>query len=212
MKELILVRHGEAEHLAKGIIGGSSDFQLTDRGRKQIALTGKRLKELFGTRIEIIYSSDLKRASESAMIIQKEINVPITFDSRLREMSRGIANGMTVEEAKSIRRPQCEPMLDWIPYPEGESWRMLRERASVALKEIEQKEEEVVLLVGHGNLNCAMIELWLQLPEDYLLDFALQPASITVLGVSVWNHREIRKLNETAHLACAGLEDSLIHH
>ena len=212
MKELILVRHGEAEHLAEGIIGGSSDFSLTDRGRKQIALTGKRLKELFGTRIEIIYSSDLKRASESAMIIQKEINVPITFDSRLREMSRGNANGMTVEEAKSIRIPQSEPMLDWIPYPEGESWRMLRDRASVALKEIEQKEEEVVLFVGHGNFNCAMIELWLQIPEDCLLDFALQPASITVLGVSVWNHREIRKLNETAHLACAGLEDNLIHY
>ena len=209
MKELILVRHGEAEHLAKGIIGGSSNYPLTDRGRKQIALTGKRLSDLFGTSIEILYASDLKRASESATIIQHELNISITYDSRLREMSRGIANGMSIEEAKKIRRPPTEPMTDWIQYPEGESWRMLRDRALVALKEIQQKEE--VLLVAHGNLNCAMIELWLQLPEDCFIDIVLHPASITVLGVSIFGHPEIRKLNETAHLASAGLDDSLFN-
>jgi broad specificity phosphatase PhoE len=210
MKELILVRHGEAEHLIKGLVGGGTDFPLTDRGRKQIELTGNRLKELFGTRIEIMYSSDLKRASESAKIIQSEINVPITIDSRLREMSRGIAEGLTIEEAKKIRRPPTEPQLDWIPYPEGESWRMMQERASIALTHIKQKSEEVVLIVGHGNLLSAIIELWLQLPEGFNLDFVIHPASITVLGVSVWGYREIRKLNETAYLSDAGLDASLL--
>ena len=208
MKELILVRHGEAEHLIKGLVGGGTDFSLTDGGRKQIELTGKRLKELFGTRIEIMYSSDLKRASESAKIIQSEINVPLTLNSQLREMSRGIAEGMTIEEAKKIRRPLTEPQLDWIPYPEGESWRMMQERASIALNQIKQQSEEVVLLVGHGNLISAIIELWLQLPEDFNLDFVIHPASITVLGVSVWGYREIRKLNETAYLTGEGLDYS----
>ena len=46
MKELILVRHREAEHLTKRIIGGWTDLLLTDKGRRQIKLTGKRLKEL----------------------------------------------------------------------------------------------------------------------------------------------------------------------
>ena len=210
MKELILVRHGEAEHLIKRLVGGGADFPLTDRGRKQIALTGKRLKELFGTRIKTIYTSDLKRASESATIIQSEINSPITLNPQLREMNRGIAEGMTVEEAKKIRIPLTKPQLDWIPYPEGESWRMMQERASIALTEIKQKSEDVVLIVGHGNIISAIIELWLQLPEDFNLDFVIHPASITVLGESIWGYREIRKLNETAFLTMAGLDASLL--
>ena len=76
MKELILVRHGEAEHIVKGLVGGGSDYPLTNKGRKQAALTGKRLEELYGTRIEGIYSSDLKRASESATIIHNISNRP----------------------------------------------------------------------------------------------------------------------------------------
>ena len=208
MKELILVRHGEAEHIIKGLVGGGSDYSLTNRGRKQIALTGKRLKDLFGTRIESIYTSDLKRASESASIIQREVNVPITIDSQLREMNRGIAEGMTVEEAKKIRIPVTKPQVDWIPYPEGESWRMMQERASLALKRINQKSEDVALIVGHGNIIAAVIELWLQLPEDFNLDFVIHPASITVLGESNWGYREIRKLNETAFLIGSGLDYS----
>jgi len=205
MKELILVRHGEAEHLMKGLIGGGTDFPLTDRGRRQITLTGQRLKELFGNRIEIIYTSNLKRASESAEIIQNEINIPLRIDSQLREISRGKAEGLTIEEAKKIRRAPTEPLLDWIPYLGGESWRMLQDRASIALTQIQQNSEEVVLIVGHGNLNRAIIESWLQFPDDYILDFVIHPASITVLGVSEWGNREIRKMNETAHLGVADL-------
>ncbi|MGY5878927.1 MAG: histidine phosphatase family protein [Candidatus Thorarchaeota archaeon] len=206
MKELILVRHGEAEHIVKGLVGGGSDYPLTNKGRKQAALTGKRLEELYGTRIEGIYSSDLKRASESATIIQNEINAPITMNPQLREMNRGIAEGMSVEEAKKIQLRVTKPQLDWIPYPEGESWRMMQERASKALSEMKQKSEDVILIVGHGNIISSIIELWLQFPEGFNLDFVIHPASITVLGESVWGYREIRKLNETAFLTGAGLD------
>ena len=126
MKELILVRHGEAEHMVRGLVGGECDFPLTEKGRRQIALTGKRLKDLYGNRIDKIYASDLKRASESAKIIQTEVNAPITLNSKLREISRGIAEGLKVEEAKKISRPLTQPQQDWIPYPEGESWRHAR--------------------------------------------------------------------------------------
>jgi probable phosphoglycerate mutase len=211
MKELILVRHGEAEHLVKGITGGWTDLPLTDRGRQQIEVTSKRLKELFGTRIEVMYASDLKRAAESAKIIRKEIDIPLTFDSQLREMNHGLAKDMTWEEAEKIGTPQTEPLRDWIPYPEGESWRMLYERASKIMTELEARDEKTVLIVSHGNMICAIIEWWLQMPEDLSLDFTIHPASITWLGISFWANREIRKLNETAHLSAAGLDDSLKH-
>ena len=51
MMELVVIRHGEAEHAVKGIVGGWTDSMLTDRGRHQIEITTDRLKDLFGSRI-----------------------------------------------------------------------------------------------------------------------------------------------------------------
>jgi len=212
MKELVLVRHGEAEHLIKGVIGGWTDLPLTDRGKRQVKLTNKRLRELFESRIEIMYTSDLKRAKESAEIILEDLDIPLMIDSQFRELNLGISKDMTREEAKKIEIPQSEPLLDWKPYPESESWRMLQNRVSTAMAQLEQKSEDVVLIVGHGNVNSAIIEWWLQLPEDVRLHFVSHPASITWLGVSYRGQREIRKLDETAHLMSAGLDDSINLH
>ncbi|MHA1449744.1 MAG: phosphoglycerate mutase family protein [Candidatus Hodarchaeales archaeon] len=43
MKELILIRHAEAEYLTMGLTGGWTDSKLTDQGFKQARLTGKRM-------------------------------------------------------------------------------------------------------------------------------------------------------------------------
>jgi len=209
MKELVLVRHGEAEHLVKGIIGGWSNLPLTDRGRQQIGITANRLKELFDSRIEIMYTSDLRRASESAEIINEKFDVPLVIDSRFRENSAGIAEGMTVVEAEKIAIPVSEPIGDWIPYPEAESWRMLQDRVASVLSQLEQKQEEVLLIVAHGNTNSAIIEWWLQLPEAPVLSFTTHLASITWLGMNAFGHREMRKLNESAHLMNEGLDDCI---
>ncbi|MHA1935488.1 MAG: histidine phosphatase family protein [Candidatus Thorarchaeota archaeon] len=209
MKELVLVRHGEAEHHTKGIVGGWTDLPLTDRGRQQIGITAERLKELFESRIEIMYTSDLKRASESAKIIQEQFEIPLKIDSHFRELNLGISKDMTHEDAAKIEIPLSEPIRDWTPYPEAESWRMLQDRVASVMSQLEHIQEEVVVIVGHGNLNSAIIEWWLQLPEEMSLDFPTHPASITWLGTSTWDHREIRKLNETAHLMSEGLDDCI---
>ncbi|MHA1962677.1 MAG: histidine phosphatase family protein [Candidatus Thorarchaeota archaeon] len=209
MKELVLVRHGEAEHHIKGIIGGWTDLPLTDRGRQQIGITAKRLNELFQSRIEIIYTSDLKRASESAKIIQEQFDIPLTIDPQFRELNPGISKDMTQEDGAKIEIPMSEPIRDWKPWPESENWRILQERVSSVMSQLEKKPEEVVMIVGHGNINSALIEWWLQLPDEVPLHFAGDPANITWLGISFWGQREIRKLNETAHLMSEGLDDCI---
>ena len=209
MKELILVRHGESEHLVKGIQGGWTDLPLTDKGKKQIKLTSKRLNELFGSRIQIIYASDLIRAKESAEIISEELDIPLIIDPGLRGINKGITKDMTIEEGNKVAIPPSEPLKDWIPYPEGESWRMLFDRVSEALEIFEQGSEEIVLIVSHDRTNAAIIEWWLQLPEDSMLDFTTSTASITWLGISNFGHHGIRKLNETGHLAETNLDQTL---
>jgi probable phosphoglycerate mutase len=200
MKEIILVRHGESEHLVKGIKGGWTDLPLTDKGRLQIKLTRKRLKELFENRIEIIYTSDLIRAKESAEIMREDFDIPLIVESKFRDINKGITKDMTIEEGKKVEIPPSEPIRDWIPYPEGENWRMLFDRVSDALTYIEQKLEQIVLIISHDRTIAAIIEWWLKLPEDSHIDFFSQPASITWLGLNDFKQPEIRKLNETAHL------------
>ena len=210
MKELIVVRHGEAEHAIKGIVGGWTDSILTDRGRHQTEITTTRLKDLYGSRIEKIYTSDLKRATESAEIINRQLGCPLEIDLRFREFNwGGAAQGMTIEEAERLALPVSEPLRDWIPYPEAESWQIMYNRVAEVLSEIEQKKEEVVLIIGHGNTNCAIVEWWLQLPLRFPVDFIFDFASISWLGISHFGQREIRKLNETAHLMDEGLDDSV---
>jgi probable phosphoglycerate mutase len=210
VKELVLVRHGEAEHLVKKIMGGWTDLPLTNRGRQQMELTAHRLKDLFGSRIEVIYASDLIRAKEAADIINNQFDVPLIVDSRFREMNYGLAKDMTHEEAEKIAIPQSEPQVDWISFPGGESWRMLRERLAGVLAELDQKDEEVVLIVSHGNAIATMIEWWMKIQDLQNMDFRNMPASLTWLGISYWGNPEMRKLNETAHLSDSGLDDCLI--
>ncbi len=210
MKELVIVRHGEAEHHVQGIVGGWTDSLLTDRGRRQIEGTAARLIELFDSRIEIIYTSNLQRASESAEIIRRYLECPLVSDFRFRELNwPGIVQGMTIEDAEKLALPVTEPSREWIPHPEAESWQVMYNRVAEALSEIEQKQEEVVLIVSHGNTNCAILEWWLQLVLRFPVDFVFDFASVTWLGISSFNHREIRKLNETAHLRNEGLDDSI---
>ena len=113
---------------------------------------------------------------------------------------------MIIEEGKKVAIPPSEPLRDWIPYPEGESWRMFYNRVSEALTQIKQKSERVVLIVSHDRTIAAIIEWWLKLPEENIVDFSISTASITWLGISNFSNREIRKLNETIHLAEANLE------
>lgn len=80
---LILVRHAESEANAKGINQGQKiDTSLSDLGKKQANQVAQRLKE---EKIDLIYSSDLKRAKETAEQINKFHKLKIIYDERLRE-------------------------------------------------------------------------------------------------------------------------------
>jgi broad specificity phosphatase PhoE len=81
--KIILIRHGESEANAQGIMQGQKvDKSLSKLGREQATKLAKRLKN---EKIEAIYSSDLKRAKETAEEINKFHNVKIKLDKRLRE-------------------------------------------------------------------------------------------------------------------------------
>lgn len=121
MKQLILVRHGQAENNLHNLVGGWSNVKLTELGIQQAQAVAHRLeKELQGT--YKIYSSDLKRAKQTAEIICNRLNISPTYAIELREHNPGIVSGMTRKEANKHHQKVTHPPLKWRPYPESESW------------------------------------------------------------------------------------------
>jgi 2,3-bisphosphoglycerate-dependent phosphoglycerate mutase len=86
--------------------------QLSAIGRAQARELGLRRRD---EAIDVIVASDLRRAVETVEVAFSGLDVPVSFDSRLRECNYGRLNGAPVTE---LRRPDH---LD-TPYPDGESW------------------------------------------------------------------------------------------
>lgn len=200
MKELILVRHGEADHLVRGLTGGWSDVHLTALGQEQARLTGSRLAGMIGDRPVQFYSSDLARTVETAEEIAKFLPVKPVLTLGLRELNNGEAASLTKEEAAKMEIPITSPVIDWAPYPGAESWRRMSERVAAFLESVDPMHD-LTLLVGHGNSGNCVLHWWLGLGHGGKgIAFDLDPCSITYLRINEWGERSIVKLNDTSHL------------
>ncbi|MBU7016309.1 MAG: histidine phosphatase family protein [Theionarchaea archaeon] len=198
MKELILARHGQSEYMVTGLTGGWTDSPLTDLGRKQAYLTGQNL--LFLKDSLQFYCSDLSRTAQTAHIIGEILSKEPVLVSDLRDFNNGIAKNCPREEAAKMRLPVTDPIMDWIPYPGAENWRMLHERVTTFLDRIEN--HDTTLLVAHAMVVISSIHWWLESTEEVInkISFDIDVCSITRLRINEWGEKTISKLNDTSHL------------
>ena len=89
---IYLVRHGQTDWNFTRKIQGQLDIPLNETGRKEAVACAK---QLLSFKIDEIISSDLSRAKETAKIINDFLSLPISFDSRLREMNFGTLQGVS---------------------------------------------------------------------------------------------------------------------
>ena len=203
IKNLYLIRHGEAQHLVgEGLTGGWTDSNLTEKGRNQASLTGKRILDLLGRVDSQLYCSDFSRAIETAEIIGSYIDQNPLPVEELREQNNGNAANLSTEEARKIAYPMSEPLMDWIHYPNAESWRGLNSRVFEFMNGIEQESKETVIIVSHRRTILAIIHWWLEFSEDYIkkVSFDIEPCSLTYLRINKWREKTISRLNDTLHL------------
>ena len=92
-KDIYLVAHGEARHHVEGLVGGWYDSDLTELGQRQAQAVASRIAELVGEAPVEIYSSDLRRAAQTAAPIAEALQAKVTHWSDLRERSYGVAGG-----------------------------------------------------------------------------------------------------------------------
>jgi broad specificity phosphatase PhoE len=209
MNKIILIRHGEAEHLVRKMTGGWTDLPLTELGEKQAFRTGKELKEIFEREEKqfriTFYSSDLQRAERTARIIVENAGlcVPVIKRMELRELNNGIAKDLSLADAKKIRQPVTEPAIDWVPYPEAESWKMMHQRLASFMDSINTHSDELSIILSHSNAIICIINWWLGFEDDETLtkiSYKINPCSITILDRDEWDCRRIIKLNMTCHI------------
>lgn len=137
---ICLVRHGETDWNLSGRLQGRTDIPLNNTGVIQAKECSQLLK---GTHWDVIITSPLKRARETAEIISKDQNIiPVQMKDFL-ERSFGDAEGMTVQE-----RLSAFPKRN---YPRQETREDLNKRIISGINKINlEYHNERVLLVAHG--------------------------------------------------------------
>lgn len=149
--ELVLIRHGETAWNRERRMQGQTDTPLSEIGHAQARALGERMaRDAFTT----IYSSDLKRAWDTAAAIAQLSGHEIVSEPRLRERTFGVFEGLTYDEmtqrypAEHARFSLREP--DYA-VPGGESPRQFFERSLACLEDIAAAHPgETVLVVTHG--------------------------------------------------------------
>lgn len=149
--KIYFTRHGLTEYNKERRIQGLLDSPLTLEGKEKAKELGARLKD---EGIEIIYSSDQKRAMDSAKIINEALKLDIIPDRRLREVSMLSHEGMTWAESVATD-PDREDLIMQRPdlFSEGGiyPYRGALEDAIAFIFELIKTNYEKVLVVTHGS-------------------------------------------------------------
>jgi len=155
MKNLYLFRHGQSlwniEHKIQGQ-ANTPPIPLSPKGEEDAKTIAPHLKN---KNIEIIISSDLLRAKQTAEQVANDLGLNIEFDERLRETNFGIAQGYTMKEAEEIF-PKYRAMLETehnIVIPNGESINQVKERMkSILLDVCANRKETNFGISSHGSI------------------------------------------------------------
>ena len=200
--KIIFVRHGETEWNKLARFQGSSDIELSEVGREQAKLVGKRLRDI---EISAIYSSTFKRAYETALAIRGDRDIEIMKDKRLGEIDFGHWEGMLFEDVK-IKYPEEFTIYRQRPHecviPGEGSLDKARMRAWQALNEIIElykDSEDNIVIAAHGGIIRLMIFELLNIGTEAFTSFPLYNTAVSV--VEVTPERNILKLfNDINHL------------
>lgn len=202
MFTITIIRHGSTQGIEKGLLQGSSDSRLSERGRRQVELTAKLLSR---RRINHCFCSPLGRTRETAEILCKPLGLKPTVLEDLREYDFGCLEGQRYfgpprrgasfyEKFRSLARLTLAGLT-------GETLLHIRHRAARVWQHLLALQlEGENLIISHGFfINIFIQEIFKssgQLPEGF---FDVGPCSLTTVeikdGLPV-----LVKTNDVSHL------------
>ena len=212
---LIFVRHGLSSFNKEGRVQGRNDLSiLTREGQLQAESAGKIMSSI---PIDAIYSSPLKRASETTKLIVKEHqrDLQVTYTDDLLEVDLGPWSGLTKDE---LKKQYPEELTIWEKEPKdlsiirenGTKFQPIKELLSQAenflksLLNIYSNSNKTILIVAHNAiLRCLILKL-INDPSKGFKRLKLDNTSISICNIEYnnWNDRQVQIecLNNIAHL------------
>jgi alpha-ribazole phosphatase len=202
--KLYLIRHGETEYNRVRRLCGHTNLPLNERGRKQAEGLRERFKSVS---VNYLYSSDLRRAEETAQITFPEKKSQITTSALIRELDFGEWEGRTSEEI--IARDEKAYKL-WLENPalstppRGESLSTIENRVKQFLREIVGKfKDETVAVVTHSGPIRVILCDALGIPSNFFWRIAVNSAGVSIIDYS--NGKPFVSLvNDTGHIEQGG--------
>ena len=177
--QVLAIRHGETEWNSEGRFQGHLNSVLNAQGLAQALSLGTRLAS---ERFDLLISSDLGRALQTASAIAMSTGHEIVVEPRLRERNMGIFQGLTAAEVKSrypddyTRFKANDP--DYV-IPGGESMRQLFERSVACFTQLAERHAGMTLAtVTHGGVLAMLYRHARAMALDAPRDFTLHNTSV----------------------------------
>lgn len=185
--ELYVVRHGLTDWNADRKIQGHTDIPLNKQGIEQAESLAAQISRF---RFDLVLSSDLIRAFQTAQILTRQSGMPVITDRRLREINMGQFEGQRWEDIIRLHAPHAyaknaEEKRGF----DGESLRDVANRLKSIFAEYEQRlPGGKILIVTHGLtagiLHCMvngidLLEAYSHVPENCVIRRYLWPGKST---------------------------------
>jgi uncharacterized phosphatase len=188
MTTICLIRHGETDWNVTRRLQGTTDVPLNARGVKQAEACRTYLSS---SSYDVLITSPLKRAKQTAEIINQQLQLPLHIMDDFKERSFGEAEGMSYDDRRAVY-PEKN-------YPNQEEEEDFHQRIIAGLWKVTQSySDQKVLLVNHGAVIKAILQTF-STDKNILENDRLMNGCISNIHFEndKWN---IKDFNRTAHL------------
>lgn len=162
--KIYMIRHGQTDWNKVKKLQGQVDIPLNEYGRRLAIETAPALAEV---PFDIVYTSPLMRARETAELVIGGRDIPIIEEPRIREISFGAYEGLCYSE-QGWNIPD-KNFMNFFQAPEkyqapedGETFEEVSNRVADFLQELfanEELKEKTVLLSTHGAALCGILRV-----------------------------------------------------
>lgn len=177
---LYLVRHGQTDWNAQGMIMGAKDIPLNSTGKEQIQFAADYLK---GKSISKILSSPVLRCKQSADIISDKVSAPVQEEADFTETGFGEWVGSVYEDKKKdpkFKHYYALPEEGIIPG--GERFADVIKRVLIGFKRISDSSENLALVTHADPVKVIVLHI-LKAESKGALHFRIDNGSITCVEV-----------------------------
>jgi broad specificity phosphatase PhoE len=180
-----LIRHANHDWLHKGIAGWKSGVHLNDDG---VALARKLAEILRRCPIDVIYTSPLERATQTAEIIAKTLDSkpPIHIAENFGEIQFGDWNGMSFTELNvDPLWSKFNTFRSGIRAPNGETGVDIQQRMISKMQELRDRfPDKNIAIVSHADSIRLALQFFLGMPVDFYSRIEIGPASVSLVEYS----------------------------